>query len=269
LCARSYQRFEQAALQLLLTAAWVEQEARAMGVTVSDATVRGRLAALVGTSRGARARFARSLGRSGMSVGDVWWRLRIEMLLAVLRSRVLASAGTVSTGQELSYFRSHVSRFSRPASRDLRVVITSSRAGGQAALARLRGGASVSSVAARYQGHRSGPPGGVLRGVARGELDPGVGGPVFSANVGRWYGPAASQGAFYVFEVTAVHDAQQVSFSQARAVIRRTLIAQLQARAWGRFMASFQQAWRSRTVCAAGFWSPGCSNSTSASRMGA
>jgi parvulin-like peptidyl-prolyl isomerase len=261
LCERSYQRFEQSAMQMLISAAWIEQEARSMHINVSDVAVRQRLAALMGQTPAARRRFVQWLASSGMSVSDELWRLRVQMLFAAVRSRVVASAGHVTVGQELAYFRSHLAQFARSASRDVRVLVVGSRGDGEAALGELRGGGGFGAVASRYQDSGAyAPPGGLLAGVVRGTHGSAFDGPVFSAPVGRWGGPVLTPGGWYVFQVVAVRAAQPASFARVRSRIHGLLLSQSRAWVWSRFAARFERDWRSRTRCASGLTGTQCSN---------
>jgi SurA-like N-terminal domain len=105
---------QQKALSFLITAAWLQQEAAALGVTVSAAEVGATYRRLLGTPAGTS--LANSLRHRHMSNSDELLELRLAALSVKLRARVVADY-PMTSARIARYYRAHEGRFrnQRPA----------------------------------------------------------------------------------------------------------------------------------------------------------
>ena len=123
---------------------------------------------------------------------------------------------------------------------------------GQAELRReLLAGANWSAVTRRYSiDEASMQAGGRLPGQAKGTLERRLDRAVFRARTRRVVGPVRTQFGYYVFWVSRIHPAREHSRRWSRRYVRPVVLGQAQERALDRWVAEFQDRWRSRTICA-------------------
>jgi hypothetical protein len=97
------------ALAFLITAAWVEREAAAQGISVSSSEVKATYQELLNSPAGQA--FAAGLKRRGLASADELLLLRLEKLAVKLRARIAATYTSVPAAQIADYYRSHASQF--------------------------------------------------------------------------------------------------------------------------------------------------------------
>ena len=92
-CRARERRARQDAVALLIQAVWFEKEAAALGIEVTDARVEQRLRTVKRESFPRRGEYARFLRQTGMTEGDVLFRLRIQLLGEAISRHVRRGAG--------------------------------------------------------------------------------------------------------------------------------------------------------------------------------
>jgi hypothetical protein len=93
------------ALGFLITRLWLEDEAKARGVSVSEAQARARLAALERQSFPKPGALAAFLARAHESEADLRGRVRIELLQSRIAGEVAAGASGSARGRILASFQ--------------------------------------------------------------------------------------------------------------------------------------------------------------------
>jgi len=97
------------ALAFLITALWLQREAAARGIEVSQAEVQ---ATYEGLQRGpAGAGFVERMARLRLSAADELYQLRLAQLSLRLRAAVAGGVAGVPQSQIAAYYRAHASRF--------------------------------------------------------------------------------------------------------------------------------------------------------------
>ena len=140
-------------------------------------------------------------------------------------------------------------QFGTPATRDIRIVLTKTKAQAQAAKARCRPGQSWDVVAKKYSTDpTSKSSGGLLAGVTKGQEDAALDTAAFSATVNKLGGPIKGQFGYYVFEVTKITKATQQTLAQATPLIKQTLPARQQTSAQTRSITRPRSTGRARQV---------------------
>lgn len=232
-------------LQRLIVARWTLGEARDEHIAASPAAVMSMVRRLAG-----RRSLGRVLRATGLSVADLRFQARVQVLAARLRGRALSSVPTPTSSEVARFYRAHASEFGRPARRSVRVVMTATPQRAQRALAALRRGVSFARVAWRV----SIDPGTRLHGGRLDLIQSSAPSPfesaVFAARRGRLYGPVQGAGGFMVFRVTRAWRAQRPSLAAAAPAIRRSLIAREGQRRLKQLADRLQRKWASRTACA-------------------
>jgi foldase protein PrsA len=251
------------AFQVLVNNAWLTGEAAERGLTVSDEAVARAFRAQLRQSFPNRRDFRKFLRDSRQTVADILVRIRVDLLTNRIRRQVVAgAAGTVTDAAVDAYLAEHGNE-TIPERRDVRIVVTKRRDEAMRATRALRGGATWKSVARRYSiDEATNGSGGRLPGLARGTLERALERAIFGTRPGRIGGPVKTQFGYYVFMVSRIHPAREMSAARSRAIVRQRLVARAEERTLDRFVTDFRAKWRSRTVCAPAFVGlPECGNS--------
>jgi foldase protein PrsA len=260
-CKQQYEQLRNQVLQLLISFEWIEGEAEAQGVKVTDAEVRRSFNQQKQQSFPKEADYQKFLRTSGQTEEDILKRVRLDTLSNKIRDKVIKGKDKVTEKQISDYYDKNKSTFARPEQRDLRVVLTRTRAKAAQAKAQLQNGASWNQVAKRFSiDDASKSQGGRLPAVAEGQQEGAFDKAIFSADKGQITGPVQTQFGWYVFEVEDVTKASQQTLAQARPTIRQTLASQNQQKALDAFIKDFRERWRDKTECRDGFVTTECSN---------
>jgi foldase protein PrsA len=258
-CAQDYASLRDQVMQLLISFRWIEGEAAAQGLVVTDAEVTREFEQQKRQSFPKDADFRRFLKQSGQTEADILARVRLDLLSNQIRDRAIAGRDQVSDEAIADFYAVNRERFAVPERRALRVVLTKRAAEAKAARAALEGGESWASVARRYSIDPASKRDGKLstkRGVLTARLDRAV----FRAAKGKLVGPVRTQHGAYVFTVTKVVRGRQRRLAEVEQEIRQTLVAQAQDAALTAFVRDFTARWRAKTECAAGYETSDCRN---------
>jgi foldase protein PrsA len=242
------------ALQLLISAKWIEHEAAERGIVVSDEEVRRSFEHQKAQAFPKERDYRKFLRDTGRSEADILFQIRFELLSNGIREQVVAGVAPVTDSQIADYYNRHRKRFADPERRDLRLVLTKRRTDAQRAKRALRSGRSWRAVTKRFSidpGTRR--RGGRLDGLSKGAGVPELNRVAFKARKGQLVGPVKSQFGYYVFEVTKITPARQRSLEEAKPTIRRLLESENQQRAIDAFVKSFKAKWKARTECRPGY----------------
>lgn len=245
----------------LIQNVWIEKEAEAQDVSVSDADVRRQLALTKRQSFRNEAGYQRFLKTSGMTEADVLERVRIQALAAALTRKIQESAADVTEAQIQSYYNRNRAQFALPERRDVQVILTRTKAQADAAKSAVQGGTSWAAAARQYSTDAaSKATGGELKGVSQGQQDRAFDQAAFRARKGVIAGPVKGQFGYYLLRVTAITPAQQTPLAQARSQIRALLQQQGAQTKMNSFIRDFQDRWKSKTNCRTGYVVQLCKN---------
>jgi foldase protein PrsA len=249
-CKQEYEALRDQVVQLLISYEWIQGEAEEQDVSVTDAEVKKSFDEQKKQSFPKEADYKKFLEDYGQTEEDLMLRVRVELLSNKIREKVIKGKDKVSDAQIRDFYEKNKERFAQPERRDLRVVLTKSKARANQAMAALESGESWKSVAKQYSiDEASKSQGGKLPAQAEGTLEPALDKAVFAAKKGQIEGPVKTQFGHYAFEVTKVQAASQQSLDQAKETIRQTLVSQNQQKALERFTEDFRKKWKDRTEC--------------------
>ncbi len=260
-CRQEYEGLRDQVMQFLILEKWVSGEAAERGIALSpqereDAFQKAKYATFP-----TDADFRKFLEQSGMTIDDARFQVAFNELYTKLRGQAIATAAPVTEKDVATYYRKHKRQFFQSQSRDVRVVLTKTRARAYAALAALRRGRFWRRVAAKYSiDQASKRRGGILRGVTRGSQEKVLDAALFRAPKDALRGPVKTQFGYYVFRVFKIHPARQLTLAQASREIRQELRAERQKAADDKFNDDLRTKWRARTTCREGFLMDQCSN---------
>jgi len=256
------------AFQFLLTRTWWVAEADLRGIAVSDAEAETQLRAEIEQTFATRREFRRWLRQTGMTEADVLMRVRLDLITDRIREAVLVPADASVTDARVHQYVERHGNYRIPETRDVRMIVTRSRAAAVAAKRELLAGVSWRSVGARYSrdGGEAARPDRVTREV----LLPPLRRPVFRAHPRRVVGPVRTRYGYFVVRVSRVHPAHEMSTGRSRRIARALLLSRAREAAMERFLDEFKARWRAQTVCAERYAKyPACVSDSGSSKSAA
>jgi foldase protein PrsA len=260
-CKQEYDQLKAQVMQFLIQAQWVLQESDKQNIKVSSAEVQRSFQDQKKQAFPTEKAYQRFLRSSGMSEPDILFRVKLDTLQQRLTQKVTQQQSKVSDADISSYYNKNRKRFAQPERRNLKVVLTKSKAKAVRAKRLIAKGQSFKKVAKKYSiDQASKAQGGTLPDVAKGQQEKALDRAVFSARKGKLTGPVKTQFGWYVFRVTKVTPAAQQSLNQARPTIRNLLHAQRQQKTLDNWIKDFRDRYRNKTTCASGYKIAECKN---------
>jgi foldase protein PrsA len=260
-CKSEYETLKKEVMQFLIQAQWVEQESKAQGIKVSDQTVQKALEDQKKQAFPNEKAYQKFLKTSGMSESDILFRVKLDQLQQKLTQKITEDSKKVSDQDIQAYYDKNKKRFAQPERRDLRVVLTKTKAKADAAKKALDDGQSWSAVVKQYSiDQASKAQGGKLPAVAKGQQDKALDDAVFAAPKGKIEGPVKTQFGWYVFEVEKITAASQRSLEQSKETIKGLLRSERQQKSLDEWIKDFRERYKNKTHCADDFRVAECDN---------
>jgi len=264
-CKQEYNSLRDQVMQLLVSFKWIEGEAKAKNIKVSDKEVKASFDKQKKQAFPKAADFDKFLKDSGQTEGDILKRVRLDALSNKIRDKVTKGKDKVTDAQIAAFYNKNKARFAQPERRDLRIVLTKDKAKAEKAKKALQSGQSFKSVAKKYSiDQASKAQGGKLPAVAKGQQEKALDTAIFDAKKGKLIGPVKTQFGYYVFDVTKITPTTQQTLDQAKTTIKQTLASQNQQKALDSFVKSFRKRWKAKTDCREGYRTQDCKNAPKA-----
>lgn len=258
-CQQQYDGLRDQVMQFLINYEWVSGEAADQDIEVTDKAVDAEIAKTRKQSFPKDADFQKFLKQSGLTVEDIKFQVRLNQLQTKIREKIGKDAGKVTDAEIKAYYAKNRSRFAKPETRDLRLVLTKEQGRAAAAKAALQSGQSWSAAAKQYSiDQPTKGQGGVLKGIGKGQQVAELDKAVFGARKGQLVGPVKTQFGYYVFQVQKVVAPSQQSEKAATPAIRQLLSAQESQKAEQKFGKDFEKKWKGETQCQDDFKVPLC-----------
>ena len=260
-CKQEYDQLKTEVMQFLIQAEWVQQEAQAQNVEVTDKEVKRSFEQQKKQAFPTDKAYQQFLETSGMTEEDILFRVKLDQLQQKLTQKVTEDAKKVSDADVEEYYEKNKKRFAQPERRDLRVVLTKTKAQAEQAKSALDDGDSWNSVVREYSiDEASKAQGGKLPAVSEGQQEKALDEAIFAARKGQIDGPVKTQFGWYVFEVQKITPASQQTLEQSRETIRNLLRSQGQQKALDDFIKDFRENYKEETHCAEDFRVAECEN---------
>jgi parvulin-like peptidyl-prolyl isomerase len=260
-CRQEYNGLRDQVLEFLIRGNWIEQETSKQNLKVSDKDVQKQIDAAVKQAFQNQADFQKFLVRSGLTQADVFYQQRNQLLQQKLTEKVTKDEGKVTDAQIQAYYDKNKSKFATPERRDLRIVLTKSKAKADQARSALDSGQSWKTVTNKYSiDQASKAQGGKLSGVAKGQQEKALDDAIFKADKGKLVGPVKTQFGYYILEVDKVTEAKQQSLEDSKASIKQILTSDNQRKALDKFGKDYRKRWKAETSCRKGFTTADCKN---------
>lgn len=260
-CQQEYEGLRDQVMQFLVLEKWVSGEAKDEGVTLSAKEGEADFAKAKKDAFPTESDFNKFLQQSGMTVADARFQVFFNSVYTKLREKAIKGAAKVTDKSVAAFYAKNKARFAQPETRDVRVVLTKTKAKADVARKALQGGASFKAVTKKYSiDQASKATGGVLTGVAKGSQEKAFDDALFSAKKGVLTGPVKVQFGYYVFKVQKIVPAKQQSLKASEPAIKQELEAANQKAADDKFNADLRTKWKAKTNCRAGFVMDECKN---------
>jgi foldase protein PrsA len=260
-CQQQYDQLKNQVMSFLLRATWLDQEAQKQDVKVSDKDVQKQLDTAKQQAFPKDADYQKYLVRNGLTNADVLFQQRSQLLEQKITEKVTKGNDKVTDAQIQQYYDKNKSRFATPERRDLRIVLTKTKAQADEAKRALQNGQSWSAVAKRYSiDETSKSNGGKLAGVAKGQQEKALDDAVFKASKGRLSGPVKTQFGWYVFTVDKVTPADQQTLEESKQSITDILKQENSRKALTDFGNDYRKRYKDETECRKQYVTQDCKN---------
>jgi foldase protein PrsA len=258
-CKQEYSALKEQTMGQLIQADWVQGEADAQGIKVSDKQVKARFQQQKKASFPKEKDFQTFLKQSGLKLDDILLRVKLDLLATKLRDKVTKGKDKVSEKQVTAYYDKNKSQFATPERRNIRMVMTRTKARAAAAEKAIKSGTSFKAVVKKYSTDpQTKSSGGLLKGVVKGQQDAKLDAAAFSAPKNKLEGPLKGQFGYYVYRVEKITPKTQQKLDDVKATIRQQLIAKNQQKALNDFIKDFRKRWTAKTECRKGYVVEGC-----------
>ncbi len=260
-CKQEFDSLKQQVMQFLISAEWIQQEAEARDIEVSDEEVQKQFEDQKNQSFPNEKQYQQFLETSGQTEEDLLFRVKLDVLSNKVREAIIEGKGDVSDEDVAEYYEENKERFAQPERRDLNVVLTRNEARANEAREALESGQSFKDVAKEFSiDEASKSQGGKLPAVAQGQQEKAFDDAIFSADKGELTGPVKTQFGWYVFEVSDVTEASQQSLDDAKETIRNLLKSEREQEALDSFIEDFREKYKDETQCADDYVVEDCDN---------
>jgi foldase protein PrsA len=268
-CEQEYDALKQQVMQFLISAEWIQQEAEARDIEVTDEEIQKQFEDQKNQSFPNEKDYQQFLETSGQTEEDLLFRVKLDVLSNKVREEVIEGTGDISDEDVENYYNENKERFAQPERRDLNVVLTKTEARANEAKAALESGQSFKDVAKEYSiDEASKSQGGKLPAVAKGQQEKAFDDAIFSAETDELVGPVKTQFGWYVFEVTDVTDASQQSLDAASQTIKNLLKSENEQKALDSFIEDFRNKYKDETQCADDYVVEDCDNASDQTETG-
>jgi foldase protein PrsA len=251
-CRAEWEQVKSNVIDTLIKAEWTRQEAEARGIVLADAEVERVVDKAVQGGLFDR----ETLSRAGIDERELFARVRQNQLHAKVTERITGQARQVAAQDIAEYYRQNKRELIVPDRREMRIVITRTRARAEAAREALDAGRSWKSVAREYSLHFSRKEGGRITAEWTREDKAGLGAAIFRASRGVLVGPVRDDETWAVFVVESIKPSYQPTLAQARDEITEHLQSKREKQA----LAAYTEKYRDKTTCASGYIVPACKN---------
>ncbi len=218
----------------------IAQKAKEMDVTVTDDELNERIKQIE-DSVGGKKKLDKLLKEQNVTMAQLTEQVKASMLTDAVKEKVYEGV-EISDDKVKEYFDdpANADQFKQPETRDVRHILTKTRAEAEEVRALLvadPSDANWKKLAKKYsEDPGSKDNGGALGPVSKGRMVPEFEKAAWSLKVDEISQPVKSQFGWHVIQVTAVTPAKTQTFEEAKERIRQMLLFQEQAKAWSEWL---------------------------------
>lgn len=260
-----YEELKEATLGALLDTIWIQGQAAEMGITVTDKQLSDEFKTIKSQNFKTEAEYQKFLKTSHLTQKDVDERVKLQVLSTEIQKRLGESPPKPSSAAVKDYYEAaKATQFTQKPTRDVRFVVTKSKAKGEQVKALLEKDDSPGSwkkIAKKYSVEAATKDkGGLAEGLTEGATEDPFNSEVFNARIGQIEGVSKDPKGFYVFEVQKSTPEKVQTLKEVQAQITAQLSQQAQQEMFSEFLAGYNGKWTSRTFCASGYTISRCAN---------
>ena len=260
-CKNDYDTLKREVMQFLIQGEWVQQEADKRGIEVKPAELQKALEDQKKQVFPNDKQYQQFLKTSGMTEGDVLFRVKLNELQQRLTQDATQDAKKVSDEDISAYYDKNKKRFAQPERRDLRVVLTKTQAKAEQAKKELQSGQPFKKVVKKYSiDEASKSQAGLLPAVSEGQQEKDFDAAIFAAQKNKLEGPVKTQFGWYVFKVEKITKASQQTLDESKDTIKNLLRSTRQQKALDGFVKQFRKDYKDETNCADDYRVVECNN---------
>jgi parvulin-like peptidyl-prolyl isomerase len=248
----------------LLNSAWIFGEAEELGIKVTQKEVEAELAKVKKESFKTEKAFQEFLKESHFTEEDVNERLELQILSTKIQEKITGETPPLSEAELESYYEEEkATQFTKPPSRDVRVVVNENKKEveeAQKALEADNSEASWKKVTKKYS-PTTAAQAGLQKEITEEFLQEPLKKDIFKSKTGELIGPVKQAKSWLLLEVVTVHPKKVQTFPEVKATIEQTLAGEREQKYFSEWVSqNFTAKWTSRTQCASGFTTEQCAN---------
>jgi parvulin-like peptidyl-prolyl isomerase len=219
-----YEQLKGQAITFLVQQSEVDEQAKNLGVNVSDEKVDKEIARYKKQFYGGSdARYEKAVKQQGLTDEQARDAIRQQLVSQALFKKVTGDV-KISDSDIKAYYDPHKSQYVQPESRDVRHILVTKKALADSLYQQLKGGGNFAKLAKQY----SKDPGSAANGgkltVSKGQTVPAFDKTAFSLKTGQISQPVHTQYGYHIIQaLSGVKASSTTSLAQVRASIRQQL----------------------------------------------
>jgi foldase protein PrsA len=262
--SKKAEELHKSAIGELLNSAWIFGEAEELGIKVTQKEVETELAKVKKESFKTEKAFQEFLKESHFTEEDVNERLELQILSTKIQEKITGETPPPTEAELESYYEAEKAKqFTKPATRDVRVVVNENKKEVEAAQKALEADNSAASwkkVTKKYS-PTTAAQGGLQKEISEEFLQEPLKKDIFKSETGELIGPVKQAKSWLLLEVVTDHPEKVQTFAEVKATIEQTLAGEREQKYFSEWVAEdFQAKWTARTHCASGFTIEQCAN---------
>jgi parvulin-like peptidyl-prolyl isomerase len=262
--SKKAEELHKAAVGELLNSAWIFGEGEELGIKVIPKEVEAELAKVKKESFKTEKAFQEFLKESHFTKEDVNERLELQILSTKIQEKITGETPPPTAAELENYYEAEKAKqFTKPATRDVRVVVNENKKEVEAAQKALEADNSEASwkkVTKKYS-PTTAAQGGLQKEISEEFLQEPLKKDIFKSETGELIGPVKQAKSWLLLEVVADHPEKVQTFPEVKATIEQTLAGELEQKYFSEWVAEdFQAKWTGRSHCASGFTIEQCAN---------
>jgi parvulin-like peptidyl-prolyl isomerase len=262
--SKKAEELHKSAIGELLNSAWIFGEAEELGIKVTQKEVETELAKVKKESFKTEKAFQEFLKESHFTEEDVNERLELQILSTKIQEKITGETPPPTEAELESYYEAEKAKqFTKPATRDVRVVVNENKKEVEAAQKALEADNSAASwkkVTKKYS-PTTAAQGGLQKEISEEFLQEPLKKDIFKSETGELIGPVKQAKSWLLLEVVTDHPEKVQTFAEVKATIEQTLGTKKEETYFSEWVAEdFQAKWTARSHCASGFTIEQCAN---------
>lgn len=257
----AYTQLRDQAIGYLVQAAELQEEAKKLGVTVTQKDIEARFKQIEQQYYGgSKKKFIAGLKKSGVTLAQFTQLQRVSLLAQQVNQKVVADI-KVTQADKKSYYKSHLSSFKVPKTREVRHILVKTKTLADQLETKLKNGASFVALAKKYSTDSSTASQGGKLCVAHGGSSGSCVQTVtpfdkasFSLKTNEISQPVHSQYGWHIIQaVGPVKPAHTPPYSQVAGQIQANLLQTKQQTVWQNWITKMQKDYQGKVAYQTGY----------------